>query len=175
MRSLALSRDDLLRRAVIRALMCRGHIEFDAIGELHAIDFRRNFATEFATLGPLVAQGLVRLSDHYLAVTEQGWFVVRAVAMVFDACCSANRALLAGGLIMQFALAGPPCRRAALRGYMRGGAASAAVIRIVPLAPAGHGTTAAIAMLGLPCWWVRGSGSGFAAPAVCTGVGRPAG
>ncbi|RZI66897.1 MAG: coproporphyrinogen III oxidase, partial [Variovorax sp.] len=91
-RGLALSRDDLLRRTVIMALMCRGRIEFDAIGEAHAIDFRRYFATEFAALGPLVAQGLVRLSDHDLVVTEQGWFLVRAVAMVFDRYCSANRA-----------------------------------------------------------------------------------
>ncbi len=91
-RGLALSRDDLLRRTVIMALMCRGRIEFDAIGDAYAIDFRRYFAPEFAALGPLVAQGLVRLSDHDLVVTEQGWFLVRAVAMVFDRYCSANRA-----------------------------------------------------------------------------------
>ncbi|MBB1602447.1 hypothetical protein [Variovorax sp. UMC13] len=91
-RGLALSRDDLLRRTVVMALMCRGHIEFDAIGEAYAIDFRRYFATQFAALGSPVAQGLVRLSDHDLAVTEQGCFLVRAVAMVFDHYCSANRA-----------------------------------------------------------------------------------
>jgi len=75
---------------------------------------------------------------------------------------------LAGAALLMGLAGGPHC-------VAMCGAASAAVIRIVPLAPAGHGTTAAIAMLGLPCWWVRGSGSGFAAPAVCTGVGRPAG
>lgn len=91
-RGLALSRDDLLRRAVIMALMCRGRVDFNAMGEAHAVDFRRCFATEFAALGPLVAQGLVRLSDHDLVVTEQGWFLVRAVAMVFDRHCHANRA-----------------------------------------------------------------------------------
>jgi oxygen-independent coproporphyrinogen-3 oxidase len=83
-RGLVLSRDDLLRRDVIMALMCRGHVDFDAMGEAHAIDFRRCFAAEFAALGPLVAQGLVRLTDHDITVTAQGWFVVRAVAMVFD-------------------------------------------------------------------------------------------
>jgi len=91
-RGLALSRDDLLRRAVITALMCRGRIEFNEMGQAYAIDFRRYFATEFAALGPLVAQGLVRLSDHDLVVTERGWFLVRAVAMVFDRYCRANRA-----------------------------------------------------------------------------------
>ncbi|MET3496606.1 oxygen-independent coproporphyrinogen III oxidase [Variovorax boronicumulans] len=91
-RGLALSRDDLLRRAVIMALMCRGRVDFNAMGEAYAVDFRRYFATEFAALGPLVAQGLVRLSDHDLVVTEQGWFLVRAVAMVFDRYCRENRA-----------------------------------------------------------------------------------
>ena len=91
-RGLALSRDDLLRREVIMALMCRGRLDFNAMGDAFAIDFRRYFAVEFAALGPLVANGLVRLSDHDLVVTEQGWFLVRAVAMVFDRYCRANRA-----------------------------------------------------------------------------------
>lgn len=90
-RGLALSRDDLLRRAVIMALMCRGRVDFDAMGEAHAVDFRHYFATEFAALGPLAACGMVRLSDHDVTVTEQGWFLVRAVAMVFDRYARANR------------------------------------------------------------------------------------
>lgn len=90
-RGLALSRDDLLRRAVIMALMCRGRIDFDAMGEAYAVDFRDYFAAEFAALGPLAAQGVVRLSDHDVTVTEQGWFLVRAVAMVFDRYAQANR------------------------------------------------------------------------------------
>jgi len=90
-RGLALSRDDLLRRAVIMAFMCRGHVNFDAMGEAHRVDFRHYFATEFAALGPLAAQGLVRMTDHDIDVTPQGWFVVRAIAMVFDRYCRENR------------------------------------------------------------------------------------
>ena len=90
-RGLALTRDDLLRRAVIMALMCQGRVNFDAMGDAHRVDFRRCFAAEFAALGPLAAQGLVRLSDHDIEVTPQGWFLVRAIAMVFDRYCSANR------------------------------------------------------------------------------------
>ncbi|BEP61679.1 oxygen-independent coproporphyrinogen III oxidase [Variovorax sp. V213] len=90
-RGLALSRDDLLRRAVIMALMCRGHVNFDTMGEAHRVDFRHYFATEFAALGPLAAQGLVRMTDHDIDVTPQGWFVVRAIAMVFDRYCRENR------------------------------------------------------------------------------------
>jgi oxygen-independent coproporphyrinogen-3 oxidase len=50
---------DLLRRDVIMALMCRGRVGFDAVGEAHAVNFRRRFAPEFAALAPLVAQGKV--------------------------------------------------------------------------------------------------------------------
>ncbi|AGU49825.1 oxygen-independent coproporphyrinogen-III oxidase HemN [Variovorax paradoxus B4] len=90
-RGLALTRDDVLRRAVIMAVMCKGRVFFDAIGEAHRIDFRHYFATEFAALGPLAAEGLVRVSDHDIEVTAQGWFVVRAIAMVFDRYCRENR------------------------------------------------------------------------------------
>ncbi|MEJ1126120.1 oxygen-independent coproporphyrinogen III oxidase [Variovorax sp. CCNWLW225] len=90
-RGIALSRDDALRRAVIMALMCKGRVGFDAMGEAHRIDFRHHFAAEFAALGPLAAQGMVRLTDHDIEVTAQGWFVVRAIAMVFDRYCRDNR------------------------------------------------------------------------------------
>jgi oxygen-independent coproporphyrinogen-3 oxidase len=91
-RGLALTRDDLLRRTVIMALMCQGHVDFDAVGEAHRIDARRHFAAEFAALGPLAAEGLVRITDHDIRVTPQGWFVVRAIAMVFDRYSRANPA-----------------------------------------------------------------------------------
>lgn len=90
-RGLALSRDDRLRRAVIMALMCQGRVNFDAMGEAHRVDFRRYFAAEFAALGPLARQGLVRLTDHDVELTPQGWFLVRAVAMVFDRYSRASR------------------------------------------------------------------------------------
>lgn len=90
-RGLALSRDDLLRRSVIMAIMCQGKLDFEAIGHAHLVDFVDRFAPELAALGPLVAQGLVKLRDHELEVTETGWFFVRAIAMVFDRYLQADR------------------------------------------------------------------------------------
>lgn len=90
-RGLALNRDDLLRRAVIMAIMCQGKVDFAAIGQAHLVDFVDRFAPELAALGPLVAQGLVKLRDHELEVTETGWFFVRAIAMVFDRYLQADR------------------------------------------------------------------------------------
>ena len=52
---------------------------------------KKHRAAELAALGPLVAQGLVKLCDHELEVTKTGWFFVRAIAMVFDRYLQADR------------------------------------------------------------------------------------
>jgi oxygen-independent coproporphyrinogen-3 oxidase len=90
-RGLALTRDDVLRRAVIMAIMCQGHVDFETISLAHLIDFKDHFAPELAALGPLAAQGLVRVSELDLEVTPTGWFFVRAIAMVFDRYLQADR------------------------------------------------------------------------------------
>ena len=83
-RGLQLTRDDLIRRAVIMALMCQGHLEFEAINLAWLIDFKTMFAHEMAQLEDMQAQGLVQLHDAGIQVTAMGWFFVRGVAMVFD-------------------------------------------------------------------------------------------
>ncbi|MFM1925127.1 MAG: Oxygen-independent coproporphyrinogen-III oxidase [Pseudomonadota bacterium] len=83
-RGLHLNRDDLVRRAVIMALMCQGHLEFEAINLAWLIDFKTMFAHEMAQLEDMQAQGLVQLHDAGIQVTAMGWFFVRGVAMVFD-------------------------------------------------------------------------------------------
>jgi oxygen-independent coproporphyrinogen-3 oxidase len=83
-RGLALSRDDLVRRAVIMALMCQGHVQFESIDLAYLLEFRSYFAKEMESMAALVEQGLVTLDDTGIQVTDKGWFFVRAVAMVFD-------------------------------------------------------------------------------------------
>jgi len=90
-RGLALSRDDLVRRAVIMALMCQGQLQFESIELAYLIDFRRYFALELAALSALAEQGLVVLDSSGIQVTANGWFFVRAVAMVFDRYLQADR------------------------------------------------------------------------------------
>lgn len=90
-RGMALTRDDLLRRAVIMALMCQGELQFEAIELAFLIDFQSYFASELEALSELVAQGLVLVNDHGIEVTAQGWFFVRAVAMIFDRYLQADR------------------------------------------------------------------------------------
>ena len=90
-RGLHLGRDDLIRRAVIMALMCQGNLEFEAINLAWLIDFKTMFARELAELEDMQAQGLVQLSDAGIQVTAMGWFFVRGVAMVFDRYLQTDR------------------------------------------------------------------------------------
>jgi oxygen-independent coproporphyrinogen-3 oxidase len=90
-RGLALSRDDLVRRAVIMALMCQGHLQFEAVELAYLIDFKAHFATELKALAALQEQGLVVVDDTGIQVTDTGWFFVRAVAMVFDRYLQTDR------------------------------------------------------------------------------------
>ncbi|MDO5087561.1 MAG: oxygen-independent coproporphyrinogen III oxidase [Comamonadaceae bacterium] len=90
-RGLAVSRDDLVRRAVIMALMCQGEVSFESIELAHLIDFRTYFAAELARLREMAQQGLVTVDEGSVQVTPLGWFFVRGVAMVFDKYLQADR------------------------------------------------------------------------------------
>ena len=90
-RGLALSRDDILRRSVIMALMCQGEVLFESIELAHLIDFRQYFAAEMEQMREMQQQGLVSISDSSIQVTPLGWFFVRGVAMVFDKYLQADR------------------------------------------------------------------------------------
>ncbi|MDR0458530.1 MAG: oxygen-independent coproporphyrinogen III oxidase [Burkholderiaceae bacterium] len=83
-RGLTVSPDDLVRRAVIMALMCQGRVDFSAIEQAHGIGFGDYFAPELQQLQQLARDGLVELPEGGIRVTEMGWFFVRGVAMVFD-------------------------------------------------------------------------------------------
>ena len=90
-RGLALTRDDLLRRAVIMAIMCQGQVSFESIELAHLIEFRKYFAPEMETLKKLADQGMLTLDETGIQVTDVGWFFVRAVAMVFDRYLQTDR------------------------------------------------------------------------------------
>lgn len=90
-RGLALSRDDLLRRAVITALMCQGEVLYESVEQAWLIDFHRYFAPEMNQLRPMAEQGLIKLRDDGIEVTAMGWHFVRGVAMVFDRYLQGNR------------------------------------------------------------------------------------
>jgi oxygen-independent coproporphyrinogen-3 oxidase len=83
-RGLALSRDDIVRRAVIMGIMCQGALQYESIELAYMLDFKRYFADEMAALKALEKTDMLVLEEDGLQVTDTGWFFVRAVAMVFD-------------------------------------------------------------------------------------------
>ena len=83
-RGLALTRDDLLRRAVIMALMCQGRLDFESIELAHLVTFKEVFASELTQLRELQGMGLVEVGEIDIQVTATGGFFVRGIAMLFD-------------------------------------------------------------------------------------------
>jgi len=90
-RGLALSRDDLVRRAVIMSIMCQGQIQFESINLAYLVDCKTYFARELSDLQALVDQGLLVMDEAGIQVTAEGWFFVRAIAMLFDRYLQSDR------------------------------------------------------------------------------------
>ncbi len=83
-RGIQLDSDDLVRRAVIMALMCQFEVSKEAIAAAHLIDFNEYFAAELRDLTPYQDAGLVENTKEWVSVTPKGKLLVRALAMVFD-------------------------------------------------------------------------------------------
>lgn len=90
-RGIALSRDDLIRRAVIMELLCQGEVSFESFELGYLIDFRHYFAAELELLRPFIEQGLVTLDDAGIQITEPGLYWVSAVAAAFDRYLQTDR------------------------------------------------------------------------------------
>lgn len=83
-RGLALTADDLLRRAVIQALLCQSELAIEPFETAWLIDFRSYFAPEMAQLAALESDGLVELDTDAIRITARGRLLARVVAMCFD-------------------------------------------------------------------------------------------
>lgn len=84
-RGLQLSEDDLIRADLIQQLMCHTRLDMHTFGARHRLDFSLYFAAELRRLGALVDDGLVEISSHHITVTPRGRFLLRNIAMCFDA------------------------------------------------------------------------------------------
>ncbi|MDR2463176.1 MAG: oxygen-independent coproporphyrinogen III oxidase [Verrucomicrobiales bacterium] len=90
-RGIRLTDDDVLRREVIMRLMCDFELDTLAVGEKFKIDFFKYFAASCSALKPLVADGLLVVSGGKITVTPTGRFLIRNIAMCFDAYLKARR------------------------------------------------------------------------------------
>ena len=84
LRGVELTPDDMIRRAVIQALMCHFTLSMESIELAYLIDFRRYFAAELEQLQTYAEVGLVEIDSEWITVTPKGRLMVRAICMAFD-------------------------------------------------------------------------------------------
>jgi oxygen-independent coproporphyrinogen III oxidase len=83
-RGIALDRDDIVRRAVIMALMCHFEVAKESIESAYLIKFDEYFRPEIAALKQFEDEGLVENTAEWISVTPRGKMLIRAIAMQFD-------------------------------------------------------------------------------------------
>lgn len=82
-RGIAVTPDDVLRRAIIERLMCDLSVDLDAVAAEHGRS-GAEFAFELAALADMVNDGVVVLEGRRIRITDAGRPLVRAVAAKFD-------------------------------------------------------------------------------------------
>jgi oxygen-independent coproporphyrinogen-3 oxidase len=100
LRGVELTQDDLVRRAVIRALMCNFRVSIESIELSYLISFRDYFVRELQALKPLADDGLVELQPDWIVVTPAGRLLVRVICMVFDRYVQDSRRLASYSRVM---------------------------------------------------------------------------
>lgn len=85
-RGYLLTDEDLLRRSVIMQLMCNNRLNFGAFAaKCRGQNFAHHFEKELESLKPLEADGLIKLHPDSIEVTQWGRYLIRNIAMRFDA------------------------------------------------------------------------------------------
>ena len=87
-----LSEDDRIRRHVITAIMCNGHLDIPVIEQELGIYFASYFAEADEPLDALEADGFLVRTAESIALTDFGAPFVRNAAMAFDAYLAAHDA-----------------------------------------------------------------------------------
>lgn len=83
-RGIVLDKDDMIRAAVIKQLICHCSLDINSIEKEFEIVFLDYFAEELNLLAPMVEDGLVSINDQGINIVEQGKQFVRTVCMSFD-------------------------------------------------------------------------------------------
>ncbi|WP_406672455.1 oxygen-independent coproporphyrinogen III oxidase [Natronospira sp.] len=84
-RGLVLTADDRIRQHVIQSIMCNGIVDARQVGRRHHIDFWTYFSDTLPALETMATDGLLTLDKDGFSVTSAGRFLLRNVAMLFDA------------------------------------------------------------------------------------------
>lgn len=83
-KGVALSQDDLIRRLVIKQLICNFSLDYTVIETQFNLSFSDYFAEDIKLLQPFIDDGLVSLNAHSLRVHGNGVLLIRNICMCFD-------------------------------------------------------------------------------------------
>jgi oxygen-independent coproporphyrinogen III oxidase len=85
-----LNPDDQIRRETIMRLMCDLRLSFAPLSQRLGIDLRSYFASELDSMDAFVEDRLVEITADELRVTQKGRYLIRNIAMKFDAYLTAQ-------------------------------------------------------------------------------------
>lgn len=83
-RGVALNQDDLIRRDVIKQLICNFQLNKSAIEQSYQINFAEYFAEDLALLKPFIDDQLVAEDAQHIRVINTGKLLIRNICMCFD-------------------------------------------------------------------------------------------
>ncbi|OUR70047.1 oxygen-independent coproporphyrinogen III oxidase [Bermanella sp. 47_1433_sub80_T6] len=83
-KGLILNDEDVLRRAVIKQLICHFKLNFPWLQARFNIDAKSHFSAVLDKLIPYVEDELVILNDTGIQVTKKGELLIRCICMLFD-------------------------------------------------------------------------------------------
>ncbi|MCT8553356.1 oxygen-independent coproporphyrinogen III oxidase [Glaesserella parasuis] len=83
-KGLSMTKDDCLRRDVIKALICNFNLEYDRFEQDYQIDFNQYFAEDLLLLAPLEKDGLLDIGAKGIVVSPRGRLLIRNICMCFD-------------------------------------------------------------------------------------------
>lgn len=80
-----LSEDDVIRRDIIMALMCKGFLDLVSFEDQTGHSFFQYFSPIIPELLHLTEDGLINMNDFSIEVTQKGQMLLRNICYVFDA------------------------------------------------------------------------------------------
>lgn len=83
-RGVALNEDDLIRREVIKQLICNFKLDKRVIAEKFSLDFDQYFAEDLQLLQTFINDQLVSMDAQHIQVSATGQLLIRNICMCFD-------------------------------------------------------------------------------------------
>lgn len=83
-KGVSLDKDDLVRRDVIKQLMCNFALDKQEIEKKYNLDFSQYFRQDLQLLSSFIADELVTVDNTMIEVTARGRLLIRNIAMCFD-------------------------------------------------------------------------------------------